>query len=114
MKTIVQITVLMLIASLFTGCAMFRAGVSDVNLAEKKHFDADFDATDLRGITQSVADEIAGSAFLGKHDSPPIMMIAGVQNRTSRYVDTKNLTDRVRTLLRCTKHIFCHFIKLRK
>jgi hypothetical protein len=27
------------------------------------------------------------------------MMIAGVQNRTSEYVDTKNLTDRMRTLL---------------
>lgn len=27
------------------------------------------------------------------------MMIAGVQNRTSQYVDTKNLTDRVRTML---------------
>ena len=26
-------------------------------------------------------------------------MIAGIQNRTSQYVDTKNLTDRIRTLL---------------
>lgn len=99
MKTIVKLTALILTASLSTGCAMFRASVDDVDLEEKKHFDADFDATDLRGITQSVANEIADSGFLAKHDSPPIMIIAGVQNRTSRYVDTKNLTDRVRTLL---------------
>ena len=27
------------------------------------------------------------------------MMIAGVQNRTAQYVDTKNLTDRIRTMI---------------
>ena len=33
------------------------------------------------------------------------MMIAGVQNRTSEYVDTKSLSDRIRTLLFKTKTV---------
>lgn len=98
MKTLVQLVAVALIVPMVTGCAMFRASVSDVNVEEKKHFDADFDATDMRQITESVVDDILSGPFL-KQDTPPIMMIAGVQNRTSRYVDTKNLTDRMRTLL---------------
>jgi hypothetical protein len=99
MKTIVRLAAIALILPMITGCAAFRASVKTVDLSEDKHFDADFDATDLRKITESVADEIAGSGFLNKMDEAPIMMIAGVQNRTSNYLDTKNLTDRIRTLL---------------
>lgn len=89
----------LLLAAGMSGCAAFRASTRPVDLGRDKHFDADFDATDLRAITQSVADEISQSDFLKGHSSPPIMMIAGVQNRTTQYVDTKNLTDRIRTLL---------------
>ena len=98
MKTLVQLVAVALIVPMVTGCAMFRASVSDVNVEEKKHFDADFDATDMRAITQDVVDDILTGPFL-KQDTPPIMMISGIQNRTSKYVDTKNLTDRMRTLL---------------
>ncbi len=82
-----------------SGCAMFRAQTTTVDMDQAGSFDQRFDFTDLRRITESVADEIATSPFLQRHEEPPIMMIAGVQNRTSEYMDTKNLTDRMRTLL---------------
>lgn len=85
--------------SLFSGCAAFRASTRDVDLSQDTHYRATFDQSDLRNVTESVAGELAASPFLQDAPEPPIMMIAGYQNRTSRYVDTKNLTDRVRTLL---------------
>jgi hypothetical protein len=84
---------------LTTGCAAFRASNKDVDVNETKHMDADYDYSDMRNISSAVASELAGSAFLGKFSEPPIFMIAGVENRTSNYVDTKGLTDKIRTTL---------------
>lgn len=82
-----------------TGCAAFRTSTQDVGINDMDHFKADYDATDMRNITQDVVNQLLSSAMLANEPSPPIMMISGVQNRTSEYVDTKNLTDRMRTLL---------------
>jgi len=82
-----------------SGCAAFRAKMSDVDVEKDKHLQSTYDYTDMRKVTQSVVDEIVASPFLSKHEKPPIMVIVGVQNRTKRYVDTKSLTDRMRTLL---------------
>lgn len=80
------------------GCAAFRAKVSDVNVEETRHMGQRYDYSDMRAISRNVA-EAMQRQFLSPLSEPPVMMIAGVQNRTSQYVDTKNLTDRVRTLL---------------
>lgn len=82
-----------------TGCAAFRAQTSSVDLNEADPMSERFAFTDLRSITESFASELSNSAFLLRQAEPPILMIAGVQNRTSEYMDTKNLTDRLRTLL---------------
>lgn len=85
------------LALLSSGCAAFRASTKDVDVDETKHMDADYDYSDMRNISAAVANELLGSAFLGKFSEPPIFMIAGVENRTSNYVDTKGLTDKIRT-----------------
>lgn len=82
-----------------SGCAMFRSRVQEVDVGQKKHLGADYDYSDMRAISEEIAGELLSSPFLGGLAEPPVMMIAGVQNRTSQYVDTKNLTDRMRTLL---------------
>ena len=82
-----------------SGCAMFRASNQDVNVDETKHMGANYDYSDMRNISEAVANELAGSAFLTKFTEPPIFMIAGVDNRTKKYVDTKGLTDKIRTTL---------------
>ena len=88
-----------LVMILTSGCAAFRTSTQDVGINEMGHFKADYDATDMRNITQDVVNQLLASPFLGNEPTPPIMMIAGVQNRTSEYMDTKNLSDRMRTLL---------------
>ena len=82
-----------------SGCAMFRSSTKEVDVNQEKHMDADYDYSDMRNISADVANELLGSAFLGKFSEPPIFMIAGVENRTSNYVDTKGLTDKIRTAL---------------
>jgi hypothetical protein len=92
----IAMTVTMILSS---GCAMFRAKTEDVSVDDMGHYRADYDATDMRKITQSVVNDLLTSPWLQNQNQPPIMMVAGVENRTSEYVDTKNLTDRMRTLL---------------
>lgn len=82
-----------------SGCAAFRAQTTTVGVDHMEHYGADYDATDMRNITQSVATQIIHSPWLNNQHSPPILVDLGVENRTSEYVDTKNLTDRLRTLL---------------
>lgn len=85
--------------SMANGCAMFRAKTEDVDVNAMPHMKADYDATDMRNITQAVVNNILASPFLANQPTPPIMIIAGVENRTKGYVDTQNLTDRIRTML---------------
>lgn len=96
------IAVSLLTPALFvcSGCAMFRASTHEVDVGNTAHMrSADYDFSDMRNVTQSIVNKLIASPFLIKQEQPPIFMIAGMQNRTAQYVDTKNLTDRVRTLL---------------
>lgn len=98
-KPIVHAASLSAAALLLSGCAAFRASTTNVDVEKEKHFDADYDYSDMRKISTEVAVELRDSGFLGKFQEPPIFMIAGVENRTSNYVDTKGLTDKIRTSL---------------
>jgi penicillin-binding protein activator len=98
MKSIRVIAGTLAVVSL-SGCAMFRAQTSTVDVDGADPMNERFGFTDLRQITESFADELAQASLITNHAEPPILMIAGVQNRTSEYMDTKNLTDRLRTLM---------------
>lgn len=82
-----------------SGCAAFRARTTDLDVNKTQHVGSTYDYSDLRNLSQNVADELIASPFLADKSPAPIMVIAGVQNRTARYVDTKGLTDKMRTLL---------------
>lgn len=81
------------------GCAAFQARTREVDVEKKRHLSTRYDYSDMRAISENVVREMLASPFLAETPEAPVLMIAGVQNRTSRYVDTKNLTDRIRTLL---------------
>ncbi len=81
------------------GCAAFRARVREVDAGQERHLGTGYDYTDMRTVARGVVDALLASPFMEKQAEAPVMMIAGVENRTSQYVDTKNLTDRMRNLL---------------
>jgi penicillin-binding protein activator len=81
------------------GCALFRASTTEVDVGKDTHYRADYDFSDMRKVSEGMAGDLLASEFMGKQTEPPVYMIAGVENRTSMYVDTKGLTDRVRTLM---------------
>ncbi|MCS6771231.1 MAG: penicillin-binding protein activator LpoB [Kiritimatiellae bacterium] len=81
------------------GCAAFRAKVSDVDLDRSPHMRSEFDFRDLRTISAEVVDRFLTSDFLAKHDEPPTIAIRGLENRTTDYLDTKAITDTMRTRL---------------
>jgi penicillin-binding protein activator len=95
----ISFVALLAITLLFSGCAAFRMSNQDVQPEDLEHYRADYDASDMRKITTAVVDKILTSPFLSAQSSPPVMTIAGVENRTREYVDTKNLTDKMRTML---------------
>lgn len=82
-----------------SGCAAFRAKVSDVNIEQGENMRAEFDFRDLRAISTDVVGQLLASPFLSKQEGPPTFAIRGIENRTSDYLDTKAITDTMRTKL---------------
>jgi len=101
MKRLPLQTAILLAAGMvtFSGCAAFRANVQNVDPGKEKHFDQKFDYSDLHNFTEKAAKQLAATKFKTKPGEKPVFMIAGIQNRTSEYVDGKNLIDRIRTIL---------------
>lgn len=88
------------VAAVFlSGCSMFKVRVSDVDIEKPEHLRSTYDYSDMRKLTEQMAGRIISSKFLVDKKTSPVMMVTDVQNRTERYVDTKSLTDRLRTLL---------------
>ena len=82
-----------------TGCAMFRIRVKDDDVSDLPAYDAAYGAQDLRKLSEEVSNEISRSRFLAEQKDNPVMIVYGVQPRTTTFVDTQALTDRLRTEL---------------
>lgn len=82
-----------------TGCAMFRVKVEDKDVANLPAYDATYGAQDLRNLSDKVAASIATSDFIKNQPGNLIMIIYGVQPRTTTFVDTQAMTDRLRNIL---------------
>ncbi len=80
-----------------TGCPAFRASTSVVDPNQTTHYSEKFDRSDLKGVTGQLVQLILNAPVIAGSPTPPIMMIAEFENATTRHVDTKNLTDSVRT-----------------
>lgn len=82
-----------------TGCAMFRQKVEDKDVNNLPAYDATYGAQDLRNLSEKVATSIATSDFIKNQPGNLIMIIYGVQPRTTTFVDTQAMTDRLRNTL---------------
>ena len=99
-----RLTVVLLAGMIMSsGCAAFRANVKDVDLSKGEHMGARYDHADMRNLTKEIVNELADCKTLSQAAEPPLLVILGVQNRTSDYVDMQNMTDSIRTKLMETK-----------
>ncbi len=82
-----------------TGCAAFRMSVKEVNPTDGRHYDQNYDQTDLQQLSKDICNQLLESPFMSKQTEPPIMMIAPLNNNTDEHIDTKSLTDKMRVTL---------------
>ena len=58
----------------------------------------DFGSTDLQNIAETMTSSLLASGVLADGQRP-VMYVAVVKNRTDEHIDTKNITDKIRTAL---------------
>jgi len=85
-------------AMLGSGCAAFRSSQKDLDVSKDKHYDADYDYTDLRSYADSMVKSVLGRPPWPSGDSP-ILIMYGIENRTEQHADMKGLEDKIRTAL---------------
>lgn len=84
-----------------SGCSAFRASVKteDVAAASAKPMDTGYDFGDLRWLGESIGSDLISSSLLSQSGKKPIIVVMGVENRTDEHIDTKAITDTIRTKL---------------
>ncbi len=82
-----------------SGCSAFRSSVrtEDVSTASAKPMDTGYDFGDLRWLGESIGSDLMTSPLLGHAGKKPILVVMGVENRTDEHIDTKAITDTIRT-----------------
>ena len=83
------------------GCSAFHASVQeeDVSHAAAKPMDTGYDFGDLRWLGESIAMEMLTAPVIGQSNRKPIIVVMGIENRTDEHIDTKAITDTIRTKL---------------
>ncbi len=82
-----------------TGCSAFRVSVKEVDPTDGRHYDQNYDQTDLQKLSKDICNQLLDSPFMSKQTEQPIMMIAPLNNNTDEHIDTKSLTDKMRVTL---------------
>lgn len=60
---------------------------------------ADYGSTDLQMIAESMTRSLLQSKAISRSKDAPIVTLADVKNKTSEYIDTRVITDKIRTQL---------------
>ncbi|MEI8352851.1 MAG: hypothetical protein WCG36_11150 [bacterium] len=82
-----------------TGCSAFRASVQneDVGNASVRPMDTGYDFGDLRWLGESVGLDLLAAPIIDQTGRKPILVVMGIENRTDEHIDTKAITDTIRT-----------------
>ncbi len=100
MKRLVLATLVCVTCSIaLSGCAAFRANVSELDPNEQMHMKSTYDYSDMKKLTDDISADLLQANFLKSLTKTPIVIMGPLENRTQEHVDTKNITDRIRTLM---------------
>ena len=98
MKQLFNSLVAIVVLGSLTGCAAFRANVSERDPETSPSLRAGYDQRDLIGWTDEMAEKLLAQ-FPPEGDSQPIVASFGIQNRTKEHLDTQALDDAITTKL---------------
>jgi penicillin-binding protein activator len=96
-KHVLSVAVLGLAVGL-SGCSAFKVSVDDKEPEKASTLTADYDQRDLLSWAKLMSGDILAAPF-PKDASNPIMVVMGIQNRTTEHMDTKALEDSITTEL---------------
>lgn len=78
------------------GCAGRRVSYQDPTKVETVN--EDFGSTDLQGIAQRMVDSLVRHPVISGGQRP-VVQVSTVKNKTTEHIDTKSVTDKIRTAL---------------
>ncbi len=93
-NVVLIVSLLSVSAFLLSGCF---AHVRTVD--EPTHYDERFDYVDLKTLSERMASSVLSEPPVAERTDEPVVVVYGISNRTSEHIDTKGLTDSIRTLL---------------
>ena len=94
------------VAALTTGCATTQARETQLDMRPKT---AALEPQDVRRTVEKMVDSMLADADLiaSFGDKRPVLDVTGIQNRSTMHIDTKSITDSIRTkLIRSRKFRF--------
>lgn len=99
-SVIVMISVLSMVL-LTTGCGgpkAFTKGEYD-DPTRVELLDDKFNESDMQQMADQVIKAMVSCPYVAKAEKPPVVVVERVQNRTQEHIDTKSMTDMIRTAL---------------
>ena len=95
-KTI-QLSAVMLAATVLAACSGPQVRYGDAK--EVETVNANYGSTDLQMIAEAMTRSLLQSKAISGSKDAPIVTLADVKNKTSEYIDTRVITDKIRTQL---------------
>ncbi len=96
MKTLHLFAIVLSVAAL-AACSGPQVRYGDAKAVETVN--ADYGSTDLQMIAESMTRSLLQSKAISGSKDAPIVTLAEVKNKTSEYIDTRVITDKIRTQL---------------
>ena len=95
-KTI-QLSIFAVATLLLAACSGPQVRYGDAKAVETVN--ADYGSTDLQTIAEAMTRSLLQSKAISGSKDAPIITLADVKNKTSEYIDTRVITDKIRTQL---------------
>jgi len=92
-----QISALTLSVALLAACSGPQVRYGDAKAVETVN--ANYGSTDLQMIAEAMTRSLLQSKAISGSKDAPIVTLADVKNKTSEYIDTRVITDKIRTQL---------------
>ena len=92
-----RLPVLSLAIGLLVACSGPQVRYGDAKQVETVN--ADYGSTDLQMIAEAMTRSLLQSKAISGSKDAPIVTLADVKNKTSEYIDTRVITDKIRTQL---------------